>query len=125
VQPKSKIRPDIQVLRAIAIIAVVIYHIWPHALTGGFMGVDIFFVISGKYYRELNSTNMRRFYEEFKEICPFKIRKGQNDNGRENLREFVEKLKKDKVKQLFSYPMCPKINGYVERFNRTLREEFI
>lgn len=40
-------RTDIQALRAIAVLAVVIYHLWPHRLTGGFMGVDIFFVISG------------------------------------------------------------------------------
>lgn len=40
-------RLDIQALRAIAVLAVVIYHLWPGRLTGGFMGVDIFFVISG------------------------------------------------------------------------------
>jgi peptidoglycan/LPS O-acetylase OafA/YrhL len=40
-------RLDIQALRAIAVLAVVIYHFWPGSLTGGFMGVDIFFVISG------------------------------------------------------------------------------
>lgn len=40
-------RLDIQALRAIAVLAVVIYHFWPGALIGGFMGVDIFFVISG------------------------------------------------------------------------------
>lgn len=40
-------RTDIQALRAIAVLAVVVYHLWPDRLTGGFMGVDIFFVISG------------------------------------------------------------------------------
>lgn len=40
-------RTDIQALRAIAVLSVVIYHLWPSSLTGGFMGVDIFFVISG------------------------------------------------------------------------------
>jgi transposase InsO family protein len=35
------------------------------------------------------------------------------------------RLKEDKVRQLFSYPRCPKINEYIERYNRTLREEFI
>lgn len=40
-------RTDIQALRAIAVLAVVVYHLWPGRLTGGFMGVDIFFVISG------------------------------------------------------------------------------
>jgi peptidoglycan/LPS O-acetylase OafA/YrhL len=40
-------RSDIQGLRTIAVLLVVIYHIWPHSLTGGYVGVDVFFVISG------------------------------------------------------------------------------
>ena len=40
-------RADIQALRAIAVLAVVINHLWPDRLTGGYVGVDVFFVISG------------------------------------------------------------------------------
>ncbi|RPE26544.1 peptidoglycan/LPS O-acetylase OafA/YrhL [Acinetobacter sp. BIGb0102] len=40
-------RKDINGLRAIAVIAVVIFHFYPSLLTGGFAGVDVFFVISG------------------------------------------------------------------------------
>lgn len=42
-----KFRPEIQLLRAIAVLAVVVYHIQPSWLPGGFVGVDVFFVISG------------------------------------------------------------------------------
>lgn len=40
-------RPDIDGLRAIAIVSVVLFHTFPTMLPGGFVGVDVFFVISG------------------------------------------------------------------------------
>ena len=44
---KAGPRKDIQALRAIAVTLVVLYHFWPARLTGGYVGVDVFFVISG------------------------------------------------------------------------------
>ena len=38
---------EIQALRAVAVSLVVVFHLWPKALTGGYIGVDVFFVISG------------------------------------------------------------------------------
>ncbi|WP_341647788.1 acyltransferase family protein [Thauera humireducens] len=40
-------RPDIDGLRAVAILSVISFHFFPEALPGGFIGVDVFFVISG------------------------------------------------------------------------------
>jgi len=40
-------RADIQALRAIAVVLVVVYHLRPNRVSGGYIGVDVFFVISG------------------------------------------------------------------------------
>lgn len=40
-------RPEIQALRAAAVTLVVVYHVEPRLLPGGYVGVDVFFVISG------------------------------------------------------------------------------
>lgn len=64
------IRGDIQGMRAVAVAAVVIYHFAPARLPGGYVGVDVFFVISGflitaHLLRELERTGsirLRSFY---------------------------------------------------------------
>lgn len=38
---------EIQALRAVAVVLVVLFHLWPNRVPGGFIGVDIFFAISG------------------------------------------------------------------------------
>jgi peptidoglycan/LPS O-acetylase OafA/YrhL len=41
------VREEIQALRAVAVLLVVLFHLWPGTFRGGFVGVDVFFAISG------------------------------------------------------------------------------
>lgn len=71
-QPSLKytFRPEIQGLRAIAVLAVLFFHIIPYAVPGGYVGVDVFFVISGYLmtgilyheYLAKGSISLKAFY---------------------------------------------------------------
>lgn len=55
---KDKYRPDIDGIRALAVIFVVVHHAFPNVLPGGFVGVDIFFVISGYLISQIIFTEV-------------------------------------------------------------------
>src|SRR6476661_8488322 len=57
---RSDFRHDIQALRALAVTAVVLYHLWPEQVQGGFTGVDVFFVISGFLITQHLAQEVRR-----------------------------------------------------------------
>lgn len=66
---EKKYRPDIDGLRALAVCMVVIFHGFPSLLPGGYIGVDIFFVISGYLITgiifsdlQLGKFNFAQFY---------------------------------------------------------------
>src|SRR3954468_3917392 len=53
-------RPDIDGMRAFAVIFVLVFHAFPNWLPGGFVGVDVFFVISGFPIRQIILSDIDR-----------------------------------------------------------------
>lgn len=70
-----KYRPDIDGLRAIAVLAVVAFHAFPTWLKGGFIGVDIFFVISGYLISTIILENLDKKQFSFSEFYIRRIRR--------------------------------------------------
>lgn len=75
-------------------------------------------------YASLSSRSSLDFLSKLQVIYPF-YHTIQTDNGLEFHGLFEDYLNKHSVKHIFTYPRCPKINGYVERANRSLSEEFL
>ncbi|MCD8901698.1 acyltransferase family protein [Staphylococcus gallinarum] len=75
----ARYMPGLDGLRAIAVLAIIIYHLNKQWLTGGFLGVDTFFVISGylitslllKEFEETGSINLKQFWlRRMKRLIP-------------------------------------------------------
>lgn len=71
------------------------------------------------------SSRAKQLLVSFQQKYPYPIRAIQTDNGSEFLGFFEEYCQEQSIPHVFTYPRSPKINGVVERFNRTIQEEFI
>ncbi len=76
-------------------------------------------------FSKLNSRNSEIFFTKFLEVAPFKIKRIQTDNGKEFEKEFKEYIRGQPITHYFTYPRRPQSNGGIERFNRTLQEQFV
>ncbi|MCM8743631.1 acyltransferase family protein [Pseudomonas koreensis] len=70
-----KYRPDIDGLRAIAVLSVVLFHAFPRWLPGGFIGVDIFFIISGYLISTIIYGSLERQAFSFTEFYARRIKR--------------------------------------------------
>ena len=68
-------RPEVDGLRALAVLSVFIYHLNENWLTGGFLGVDIFFVISGYLITRIITTEMASGHFSFKTFYQRRIKR--------------------------------------------------
>lgn len=73
----------------------------------------------------ISSVEARRVLLEFQEHFPYPVTTIQTDNGSEFLGVFHGRCLSHGITHEFIYPRSPKINGMVERFNRTVQEECI
>lgn len=75
--------------------------------------------------KDLSSATAKKVFMEFQELSPTKVHTVQTDNGSEFLKSFHSYLEEQNIKHQFIYPKSPKVNAFIERFNRTIQEEFI
>ena len=73
--PNGNYRPDIDGLRAFAVLAVVLHHAFPNVVRGGFFGVDIFFVISGFLISSILFTEFNEHHFSFTSFYGRRIRR--------------------------------------------------
>lgn len=72
-----------------------------------------------------SSKQVKEVFKNFQDIYTQAIHTIQTDNGSEFLGSFHNHLEEKQIKHIFIYPNSPRLNGVVERFNRTVQEEFI
>lgn len=73
----------------------------------------------------LSSKQAKIFLQEIQAQTNYQIHTIQTDNGGEFEGLFDQAVKELNIKHLWSYPRSPKTNGYIERFNWTIQDEFI
>lgn len=85
-------------------------------------------ITHSKTYKSKTSKNALDCFLEFQEILPKKIviHTVQTDNGSEFMGVFDNYLTtKTRTKHVWIYPHCPKINCFIERYNRSIQEEWL
>ncbi|MDE2021990.1 MAG: DDE-type integrase/transposase/recombinase [Patescibacteria group bacterium] len=76
-------------------------------------------------YTNHSSATATDFLGKLIAVTPFPVTEIQTDNGSEFAHLFHDACGKLSIRHYHTYPRCPKMNSTVERFNRTLSEEFI
>jgi len=76
-------------------------------------------------YTKHNSLSARDFIQKLEKVFPYKIKAIQTDNGSEFHKYFMQYLEEQKITHYWNYKGKPYKNGHIEKFNRTIQEEFV
>jgi transposase InsO family protein len=77
-------------------------------------------------YQRVNSENTKDFFQKLETVFPYRIKQIQTDNGSEFHQHFRNYLKDHaKIIHYYNYAHQPQKQGHIERYNRTIQEEFI
>jgi transposase InsO family protein len=76
-------------------------------------------------YKRPNSSNACDFFQKLEQVFPYRIKRVQTDNGSEFHKYFRDYLKEQKITHYWNYPGKPFLNGHIEKYNRTIQDEFI
>lgn len=76
-------------------------------------------------YTGHSSTHAADFLRKVVSVCPFNIEELQTDNGSEFAKHFETACTDLGLTHFHTYPRTPKMNACIERFNRTLSEDFL
>ncbi len=82
------------------------------------------FAFAGAYTGH-SSASAADFLGKVVAVCPFKIEQLQTDNGSEFAKHFEDACAALNLTHFHTYPRTPKMNAHIERFNRTLSEDFL
>jgi transposase InsO family protein len=75
-------------------------------------------------YKSSSSANARDFLAKLRSVVPFQVTRVQTDNGHEFEKHFSQACREQNLVHYFNYPRHPQANSHLERFNRTIQEQF-
>lgn len=76
-------------------------------------------------YKSLSSLKAADFIQKLQTVAPFKVERVQTDNGGEFEKHFRKYIERESIIHFHNYPRHPQSNAQVERFNRTVQEQYV
>lgn len=88
--------------------------------------IDILTRLAYAFVSNSHSSNTARdFLKALPNVLGYAVKKVQTDNGTEFAKHFDEACASLNIDHFWNYPRYPKQNAFIERFNRTIQEEWV